>query len=136
MRRPAAIVLVLSLSAPSLAVADSSIYRCVMNGVATYSDRHCGADSTAYTPDTDRVSTYAAPPLPKAPARTTSKPRPRAARSSIADEQRKHAEECRRIEEGLREVRSRQRAGYSAKEGERLKARLAKLSARRKSQKC
>jgi len=120
----------------SSASADAAIFRCEIGGVTTFSDRPCGAESTTYAPTADRVSTYEAPPLSKQPARAATRPQKRAARTSIAREQQKLAEECRRIEATLRDIRSKQRAGYTAKEGERLKARQKTLNERRKAKRC
>lgn len=130
------IVLAGALTFASSARANTAIFRCEIGGVTTFSDRPCGEESTSYSPVADRVSTYEAPPEPKNQVRAAKKPKKRAARSSIAEAQRKHAEECRRIEASLRDIRSKQRSGYSAKEGERLRARLHTLNERRKANRC
>jgi hypothetical protein len=118
--------------------ASAPIYRCEVDDVATFSDRPCGESWTAYEPEAALVSTYTAAPVSVAPASTTKRFRtkPAAARSSIAGEQAKRAEECRRIQASLRDLRSQMRAGYSAKEGERLRARQEKLEDRRRAQRC
>jgi hypothetical protein len=117
--------------------ASATIYRCSVDGVATFSDRPCGDQSSAYEPDAALVSTYTAPPTSVAPdGARRSPPRPIARGSSIAAVQAKRAEECQRIQASLRDIRSRMRAGYSAKEGERLKARRAKLESTRRVRRC
>lgn len=135
-RLACSIVLAWAVAVASAAYADDPIFRCKVDGVTTFSDRPCGNESTSYSPATERVSTYEAPPVSKDAVRAVKKPKKRVARSSIAEDQRKHAEECRRIEASLREIRSKQRAGYSAKEGERLKARVQILNERRKAKRC
>jgi hypothetical protein len=116
--------------------ATATIYRCEVDGVATFSDRPCGDQSSAYEPEAALVSTYTAPPASVAPdSAKSSRPKP-ARRSSIAADQAKRAEECQRIQASLRDIRSRMRAGYSAKEGERLRVRQEKLEDRRRSQRC
>ena len=47
--------------------ASATIYRCEVDGVATFSDRPCGDQSSAYEPDAALVSTYTAPPTSVAP---------------------------------------------------------------------
>ena len=117
--------------------ATPAIYRCEIAGVATYEDRPCGAEPARYEPDETRISTYAPPPSSPTRAPTVHKARPRrTARASLAAEQRKHAEECRRIESALRHIQSKMRSGYSAREGERLRVRKAQLDARRRAHKC
>jgi hypothetical protein len=43
---------------------------------------------------------------------------------------------CAKLEQRLRDVRSKMRGGYGAKEGERLKARQRQLNGQRRTQKC
>jgi hypothetical protein len=50
--------------------------------------------------------------------------------------QAKHAAECRRIRESLGAVRDKMRAGYNAKQGERLKERERKLNESRRAKRC
>jgi hypothetical protein len=50
--------------------------------------------------------------------------------------QAKHAAECRRIHESLSAVRDKMRAGYNAKQGERLKERERKLNESRREKHC
>ena len=116
---------------------EASIYRCVVGGVVTFADRPCGAEATTYQPDIDRVSSYTAPPAPsEAPSMRSSTKKRTTARSSTAANQVGRAAECDRIQTALRDIRAKMRAGYNAKEGERLKARQAKLNDRRRAQRC
>lgn len=124
-----------SVAVASAARAGPSIYRCEINGVVTFADRPCGAEATTYSPDTTRVSTYEAPPSRSISA-TKAAPKKRLVRTSIAEAQSKAAEECRRIDAALRDIRSKQRAGYGAKEGERMKERQRALSERRRTKRC
>jgi hypothetical protein len=133
---PAALLAVFLFGLAPVA-ASPPIYRCEINGVMTFSDRPCGAQSTAYEPEAARVSTYDASPVPKEAARARLQSnRSAATRSSIAADQLKRAEQCERIRTGLREIRSKMRAGYNAKEGERLKARYSKLNEQRRAERC
>jgi hypothetical protein len=117
------------------AVAGNGIYRCEVDGVATYQDRPCDKDSVQYEPDAARVSTYAPPAAASPPISAPRRPRKRAA-ASIAQAQAKRAEECRRIAASLQDIKARTRAGYNAKEGERMRARKTKLDERRRAHKC
>jgi hypothetical protein len=112
------------------------VYRCIVGGVTTYSDRPCAPESAPYQPDTSRVSTYDPPPpsretAPDAPPRKS----PPRARAAGADQVRRAAA-CERIRNSLKEVAGRMRAGYDVKQGERLRERKAKLEQQRRAQKC
>ncbi|MDY0064872.1 MAG: DUF4124 domain-containing protein [Steroidobacteraceae bacterium] len=128
---------------PCELLADSTIYRCVVAGVSTFSDRPCGDRSTIHQPGAAAVSTYqppAATPTDDAGRSSASRRRARerasGARADIESAARaRKLEECRRIEASLREIRSRMRAGYSASEGERLRTRQSKLNGQRR-EKC
>lgn len=115
-----------------------TIYRCERDGVTTFSDRPCGADAQTYEPDMSRVSEYEAVPAAFT-ARVQSKSAPEKhprSEPSIAEMQAKHAAECRRIHESLGAVRDKMRAGYNAKQGERLKERERKLNQSRREKRC
>jgi hypothetical protein len=114
----------------------TAVYRCVVEEVVTFSDRPCDAEAKHYAPESEWVSTVevAKPfsPSTRAPERKVQ----RVQSGSIAAAQAKHKEECARIEESLREVRSKLRAGYDVKQGERLKDRDRKLKADLRSKRC
>jgi hypothetical protein len=113
-----------------------TIYRCERGGTRTFSDRPCGVDAEKYQPDLSRVSEYK--PVPASfTARTQTRPvKQSRSGASIAETQAKHADECRRIHEALAAVRSKMRAGYNAKEGERLNERERKLNTSRRDKRC
>jgi hypothetical protein len=122
---------------PCCALLLALVYRCSVGGVTTYSDRPCSPDAAAYEPDTSRVSTYEPPPVtqtakPAQPARTSTARR----RGSDHDDQLRHAAACERLQNSLREVAARMRAGYNVKQGEQLRARKAKLEQQRRAEKC
>jgi hypothetical protein len=114
------------------------IYRCEVQGQSVFSDRPCGIDASAYEADTARVSiTQSVPAVPVVAAPTKeSKPATRRRGSAGGNEVARHAAACERIDTGLREIRARMRAGYSAKQGERLKERQQELQARRRVSRC
>ena len=120
------------------ASAGSPIYRCELNGVKTFSDRPCAADSSEYVPDDQRVSTvkveHVAAPIPSRPATRAKRSAP--GTGSIAADQLKHKKDCARIDRSLGEIRSKMRAGYDAKQGERLRERQRKLTLDRREKKC
>jgi hypothetical protein len=130
----AAIVL-LALAHPPAASAQATIYRCSVDGVPTFSDRQCGPESQPLKTMTLNVA--------EAPAVAAADPQPKSARSQRRKDpiprnpgQDKRAEACAKLALSLKELRSKLRAGYSAKEGERLRARQASLRERQKIARC
>ena len=115
-----------------------TIYRCEHEGVATFSDRPCGADAQTYQPDVSRVSEFKAVPATLSEYAQSKNVQVNHSRSepSIAEMQAKHAAECRRIRDSLGAVRDKMRAGYNAKQGERLKERERKLNESRRAKRC
>jgi Domain of unknown function (DUF4124) len=111
------------------------VYRCTVAGVTTFSDQPCDPAATVYEPDPTRVSTYSPPPVRPLDA-IAPRSKPSRDRLSAGTDQVRHAAECERIRAGLKEVLSRMRAGYSARQGEQLRERKAKLESRRRAAKC
>jgi hypothetical protein len=120
------------------AAGESQVFRCTLDGVTAFSDRPCGTDAEAYEPDDAFISTFEAPTVSvtakRAKRRRVSEPKRKD--ESIAMAQAKHAQTCARIERSLRDIRSKMRAGYDAKQGERLNERHRKLTAQRREQRC
>jgi hypothetical protein len=120
----------------SLAGAET-IYRCEGPNGLVFSDRPCAADAAVHAADGAHVTFYDAPPIserasePRARASTAAK----SARKSSATDA-KHRKACARLDQSLREVRTKLRTGYGVKEGERLKARQRQLAERRRVEKC
>ena len=113
-----------------------TIYRCEQDGTLTFSDRPCGADARTSEPNVSRVSEDKPVPAASiAQAQSHSEKRSRS-EPSIAEVQAKHAAECRRIRDSLGDVRDKMRAGYNAKQGERLKQRERKLNETRRAKRC
>ena len=132
-----AIAVILSFDAAT-AIAATPIYRCEVSGVTTFSDRPCSPEAAEYVPDGRRVSMVN---VERASDPSHARPEPRSqgrprAKGSIAADQRKLKEECARIARSLGEIRSKMRAGYDAREGERLKDRQRKLTLDRREKKC
>ncbi|HKQ11799.1 MAG TPA: hypothetical protein VJT80_00090 [Steroidobacteraceae bacterium] len=122
---------------PCAALALLLVYRCTVGGVATYSDRPCGPEAVEYQPDTSRVSTYDPPPAsPTATAAGPARSSPTRRRGADGQDQVRHAAACERIHNGLKDIAAHMRSGYSAKQGERLRERKAKLEQQRRAQKC
>ena len=122
---------------PVAAAAGGSLYRCTLAGVTTYSDRPCAPDAVLYEPDTARISTYAPPPVGQTvpPAKPPASS-PRRGRASGNEDQVRHAAACERIRNSLKDIAAHMRAGYDAKQGERLRERKTKLEQQRRAQKC
>ena len=134
---PFAIAVILSSDAAT-PIAATAIYRCEVGGVTTFSDRPCSAEAAEYVPDAQRVSTVN---VERASDPSRPRPEPRSkgrahAKGSIASDQLKLKEECARIVRSLQEIRSKMRAGYDAREGERLKDRQRKLTLDKREKKC
>ena len=122
---------------PHYALALLLVYRCTVGGVTTYSDRPCGPEAVEYQPDTSRVSTYQPPPThPAATAAPRAQASPARRRASGRDDQARHAATCERLHKGLKDIAARMRSGYSAKQGEQLRERKAKLEQQRRAEKC
>lgn len=120
-------------------LADSpTIYRCDSDGAVVYSDRPCAADAAVYKNGDSRVTVYEAPAVSARASSRTGEPPTRKAKShrkaGVSLEQR-HAE-CAKLDQSLRDVRTKMRTGYGVKEGERLKARQRQLMERRRNEKC
>lgn len=109
----------------------AAIYRCEIDGVPTFSDRPCGGLAQLHELDLGKLNTHA----PPAVRPSTEKP-PSAKRAASVANAAKQAEICARLARDLREVRAKYRSGYSAKEGERLNEREAKLKAQLRSARC
>ena len=109
------------------------IYRCATVHGMTFSDRPCGPGSELYEPDLSAVSVVevVTPPATSSPATS---PRPVGAAASAQGPSK--AQTCERLEQSLRQIASKMRAGYRAKEGERLKERKRGLQEKRRSQRC
>jgi len=109
------------------------VYRCVVNDVTIFSDQPCDAAAQRYEPE-------AALNTSDAPARTPARAvRTEPQRSKIRIEPqklRKQAEMCASLTQSLAEIRSKMRAGYRAKEGEKLREREAKLKQQARREKC
>ena len=131
--RVAVFVLGLMLSAPVLA-AEATIYRCPDQTGTVYSDRPCAENAAPHQIDDSRVTVYKPPPMSST---TSAKPtKAKRAKAGRLPDPAKHEAACARLEQGLRDVRTKMRTGYSAKEGERLKERQRQLDNRRRTEKC
>lgn len=112
------------------------VYQCEKDGVLTFSDRPCGARAQPYEPDFSRTSTYTPP---KAGASIATDRASKKRRSSRADEMRrlaKHEARCAKLADSLGKVRAKMRSGYRAGEGEKLKAREARLKEQWRQARC
>lgn len=126
-----------SLLSTQPAEAQVTIYRCVGETGTVYSDLPCAQNAGPHQLDDSRVTVYEAPAdqqhVTTAPAKPVKAKPPKKAR--LADPA-KHRLSCSRLEQALRDVRTKMRTGYGVKEGERLKARQRQLDQRRRLEKC
>jgi hypothetical protein len=118
--------------------AQTTIYRCVGEGGTVYSDRPCAQNADLHEIDDSRVTVYTPPTAAKRSA-TPAAARPtkaRPAKKARLPDPARHRLACARLEQSLRDVRTRMRTGYGVKEGERLKTRQRQLDQRRRLEKC
>lgn len=118
--------------------AQPAIYRCAGAGGVVYTDRPCESGANPHEVDNSRITVYTlTPAAERASAPTpTKQSKGRRAQPGRAADPAEHRTKCAKLEQGLRDVRSKMRSGYGAKEGERLKARQRQLNERRRAQKC
>ena len=114
------------------------IYRCEGEGGVIYSDRACEAGADPHEIDDSRVTVYTPEPAanPASAASPAQRPKAGRSRSKKGADPAEHRSKCARLEQGLRDIRTKMRTGYGAKEGERLKARQRQLGEQRRAQKC
>jgi hypothetical protein len=114
----------------------TTIYRCEVDGVKTFSDRACGVDAKVAILDVTATNTYEAASAIE--ARGTPKPKraKSTAQKDASSERRSHEEACKRLSESLQQLRSKMRSGYTAKEGERLRTSQDKLRERQRALRC
>lgn len=118
--------------------AQPAIYRCAGEGGVVYTDRPCEPGANPHEVDDSRVTVYTpAPAAERASAPTPAKqPKRRRAKPARAADPAEHRIKCAKLAQRLRDVRSKMRSGYAAKEGERLNARQRQLNEQRRTQKC
>jgi len=141
-----ATMVLLPMALPALSAAESDrpptgarqIYRCEVAEVVTFSDRPCGVGIQPYELDLSRVSILEAiaPPRPAVPNKPAVARRAVLPRQDNAAAKNAKADACRRLQQALRTVASRMRAGYTVKAGERLRAQHRELEAKRRAQRC
>lgn len=123
---------------PQPTEAQRAIYRCAGEDGVVFTDRPCQAGADPHEIDDSRITVYTpAPADVRASTASPAKPaKTRAARSGRAADPDQHQAKCARLDQGLRDVRTKMRTGYGAREGERLKARQRQLNEQRRAQKC
>lgn len=118
--------------------AQPSIYRCDGESGVVYTDRPCEAGANPHQVDDSRITVYTpAPAAERASTPTLAKQsKAKRAKPARAADPAVRQTKCAKLEQGLRDVRTKMRSGYGAKEGERLKARQRQLNEQRRTQKC
>ncbi|HEY0940683.1 MAG TPA: hypothetical protein VGE08_11345 [Steroidobacter sp.] len=119
--------------------AQTAVYRCAGEQGVVYSDVPCDEAASVHEIDDSRITVYTpleitSGPAPAAvPAKQTKgrriKPGPAAGRDA-------HRIMCAKLDQRLRDVRTKMRAGYGVEEGERLKARHRQLNEQRRAERC
>jgi hypothetical protein len=130
------LMLLASASAPAGEGAARSIFRCSVGDTTVFSDRPCGADAEVHEMESS-VNTYTPSEIePRSSRPAAKRPRADAQAERRAADQAKRAQTCQRIEQSLRDIRSRMRAGYTASEGERLRERQTRLREQLRAARC
>jgi hypothetical protein len=113
------------------------IYRCETALGVTYADRPCGVSSQPIVLDAEAINTYHAPSENRVvPQGVKEKPKRARESASVAHEEAKREEQCRKIAASLGDIRERMRTGYTVAAGEKLKEEERKLRARARGRKC
>lgn len=123
--------IVLLCAGPSALQAQTPIYRCTENGIATFTDQPCGEHAKPVELDSSRVSTFTPVPAGKVDLPKSQRRKPRA-----SEPLEKKRERCVSIRSGLRKIDAQFRAGYSAKQGVRLEDRKRDLRRQARELKC
>ena len=120
------------------AEAQTTVYRCTGESGTVFSDRPCAVDAHPHEIDDSRVTVYTPASRPEQPStQAAAKPtKARAPKQIRLPDPAKHRLACARLEQSLRDVRTKMRSGYGVKEGERLKMRQRQLDQRRRLEKC
>ncbi len=131
------VVVLVALLLSEVSSARTTVYRCIGENGPVYSDQPCSGNAEAHEVDDSRVTVYTPVPARKGVPPTASKPaQPKRAKAARLPDPAKHAATCANLAQALRDVRTKMRSGYGAKEGERLKARRRQLDERRRIEKC
>jgi hypothetical protein len=141
MRRFAGLAAVaFSVAANGSLRADSSpIYQCELHGQRVFSDRPCGGSAQLISRVPAQTNVYEHPNYETrliAPARGQGSRAKVRERSVPPYEEDRNRTACLRIDQSIDRIRSKQRAGYRAKEGVRLDERLQRLEEERRTRHC
>ena len=136
-----ALLLAASLAAFPAHAADRTIYRCVLAGISTFSDRPCGDSIEAHSLDVPDVPAAVNSEVRTASVPEPSRVTPKRARApsrdaNLPNQKDSRAKDCVRLDVELRRLSARMRAGYSAAEGERLRERQRMARERRRDLQC
>lgn len=118
-----------------------TIFRCEIAGVPTFSDRPCDSAVQSRTTELNTVNIIASPAVRAAaePVQVSKQSRQGSAAmpgQSAAAGKAAKADACGRLQQSLRKITSKMRAGYTAKQGERLRVRKQDLEEKRRMQRC
>jgi hypothetical protein len=112
------------------------IYRCEVAGVATFSDRPCGSVVQPYEAGAGLSVLESSAPEPSSKAVPHGRSAPASGVAAPEAAAAARAEVCRRLQQSLRKIAGQMRAGYKAKQGERLREQRRELQAKRRAQRC
>lgn len=126
------VVLVTVSSLPAASIAATAVYECNVGGQRIFSDQACAPNAvTRDIGESNRmqghVITHRAEHLESSPRRS---------HASDDDDITTRKQQCNKLRQQQDAVVSKERAGYNAKQGERLRARSDELKARYQSLRC
>lgn len=113
-----------------------AIYRCEVGGVLTFSDRPCDPSAQIHELDGKALNTFEPPPTVPGSTRAVSKPKAPRKSSGRAVDPDAEKRKCERLAQALKDLRARQRTGYRASEGQRLRDRESKLKSQLRMARC
>jgi hypothetical protein len=140
-RRFAYLAVVAFCSGPDAALHAGAppMYQCELNGQRVFSDRPCSPSAQVIARAPNRANVYehqsyvsGSPTSVRGKSYRTRTPE----RSVSADDEDRNRTACLRINQSIERNRSKQRAGYRAKEGVRLDERLQQLEEERRVRRC
>lgn len=113
-----------------------AVYRCELDGQLIFSDRPCAPSAQMQRLEATPINVYEAPDQPASLPRASPAPSRNKPTEDPAAELDKRKQTCERLALGLRETRSKLRAGYKPSQGEKLKARQERLKAQMRIARC
>ncbi len=127
-----ALAMVTALNLPIESTAGAAVYECNVNGQRIFSDQVCAPNAT--TRDIGESNRMQGHTISRRTEHEASLPRRQ--RSSDGDDITARKQQCNKIRQQQEAIVSKEREGYNAKQGERLRERRDELTARYQTLRC